>query len=149
MNCFSLRDVSFMVLDEADRVLYMGFEKDVRRILGTCCAPQTQTSHSMKTHVTGLWGHACPVDQVLDQLAAVFLVVCVSAIRRQRLISLCFSRTLAAPLSCVEIFWCLYVDIIEYKLSVCDNPCDHSCFESQRSVCKHYQKKIFGIRYCP
>ena len=42
-NNTNLRRVTYLVLDEADRMLDMGFEKDIRRILNKITNPKRQT----------------------------------------------------------------------------------------------------------
>lgn len=39
----NLRRVTYLVLDEADRMLDMGFEKDIKRIIGQISTPDRQT----------------------------------------------------------------------------------------------------------
>lgn len=39
----NLKRVSYLVLDEADRMLDMGFEKDIRRIIAKIPHPERQT----------------------------------------------------------------------------------------------------------
>lgn len=37
----SLKQIKFLVLDEADRMLDMGFKNDIQRIIDQCPAPST------------------------------------------------------------------------------------------------------------
>ncbi|KAG6687954.1 hypothetical protein I3842_11G100300 [Carya illinoinensis] len=46
MGVCSLKEVSFVVLDEADRMLDMGFEQEVRRILGETCSARQMVMFS-------------------------------------------------------------------------------------------------------
>jgi ATP-dependent RNA helicase DDX5/DBP2 len=64
-NDTNLRRVTYLVLDEADRMLDMGFEKDIRKIISRITHPERQTlmfSATWPKDVQGLAREYCYQD---------------------------------------------------------------------------------------